>query len=79
MERIIVQVEDDLLAELDAVGAEEAVSRAALVRRAIALLLAERRRRRELDAVVASYRDEPPEDLVASADARRRAWPDYVH
>lgn len=76
MERIIVQVDDADLAELDAVGEEEALSRSALVRRAIALLLAERRRQRELDAVIASYRKEPPEDLVASAELRRRAWPD---
>lgn len=76
MERIIVQVEAGVVAELDALATDEAVSRAALVRHAIALLLAERRRRRELDAVISSYRAHPPEELVAPRHAQQRAWPD---
>lgn len=76
MERIIVQIEQAALAELDAVATDEASSRAALVREAIARFLAERRRSRELQAAVLAYREEPPDDLVADRDHLQRGWSD---
>lgn len=76
MQRIIVQVEPQELDELDDVAAQESTSRSALIRDAIALYLAERRRAQEFAAVVSSYRQEPAENLVAGPDAVRRAWPD---
>ncbi|MBI4730221.1 MAG: ribbon-helix-helix protein, CopG family [Acidobacteria bacterium] len=76
MKRIIIQVEDDTLAELDEAAREEAESRARFVRRAIEAALAERCRHRELQRVVRSFRRRPPGDLTASKAAVRRAWPD---
>lgn len=76
MKRIIIQVEDETLAELDEAAREEAESRASFARRAIEAALAERRRRRELQQVVDSFRSRPPEDLTPSKPAVRRAWPD---
>ncbi len=76
MKRIIIQVEDDTLTELDEAAREEAESRASFARRAIEGALAERRRRRELEQVVQSFRRRPPEDLTGSKQAVRRAWPD---
>lgn len=76
MKRIIIQVEDDTLAELDEAADEEAESRASFARRAIESALDERRRRRELQRVVESFRKRPPEDLTTSKAAIRRAWPD---
>ena len=75
MERIIIQVEREELGELDEVAAEDATSRAAVVRQAIALFLGERRRSRELGDVVGSYEEQPPEDLLPAPEAQRRAWP----
>ncbi len=75
MKRIIIQVEEDTLAELDEAAREEAESRAGFARRAIEGALAERRRRRELEHVADSFRKRPPEDLTASKAAVRRAWP----
>lgn len=76
MKRIIIQVGDDTLAELDEAANEMAESRASFARRAIEAALAERHRRRELERVVDSFRRRPPEDLTASKAAVRRAWPD---
>lgn len=76
MKRIIIQVEDDTLAELDEAAHEGAESRASFARRAIEAALAERRRRRELQRVVDSFRRRSPEDLTSSKRAVRRAWPD---
>jgi hypothetical protein len=76
VKRIIIQVEDDTLVELDEAAHEGAESRASFARRAIEAALAERRRRRELQQVVDSFRRRPPEELTASKAAVRRAWPD---
>ena len=76
MKRIIIQIEDDTLAELDLAAHEGAESRARFARRAIETALAERRRQRELQRVVDSFRKRPPEDLIVSKPAIRRAWPD---
>lgn len=76
MRRIIIQVEEDTLAELDEAARDESESRAGFARRAIEAALAERRRRKELRYVVDSFRRRPPEDLTASKKAIRRAWPD---
>ncbi len=76
MKRIIIQVEEETLAELDRAADEEDESRARFARRAIEAALAERRRRRELQQVVDSFQTRPPEDLTASRGAIRRAWPD---
>ncbi len=76
MKRIIIQVDEAILEELDRAAQDEAESRAGFVRRALEAALAERRRRRELERVVDSFRRRPPEDLTASKRAIRRAWPD---
>ncbi|MGH2748483.1 MAG: hypothetical protein ACRDKB_11220 [Actinomycetota bacterium] len=76
MKRIIIQVDEETLAELDQAARDEAESRAGFARRAIEAALAERRRRKELGRVVDSFRRRPPEDLTASKKAIRRAWPD---
>lgn len=77
MSRIIIQMEEDLLDELDAAAREDQISRSAFVRDSIVLTLAERRRRRELQQVVDSYRQQPQEqDLVVPAASRRRIWPE---
>lgn len=76
MKRIIIQIADDTLAELDEAAHEEAESRASFARGAIEAALAERRRRSELQRVADSFRRRPAEDLAASKAAVRRAWPD---
>lgn len=76
VERIVVQVEDHEVADLDELARQERRSRSAIVREAIALLLAERRRRREFGQVIASYTAEPHEGLQSDPAAVRRAWPD---
>ena len=76
MKRIIIQIEDDTLAQLDEAAHEEAESRASFARRAIEAALTERLRRRELQRVIDSYRKRPSEDLTTSKAAIRRAWPD---
>ncbi len=76
MNRIIVQLDDDLLSSLDRAAEADGVSRAAEVREAISWAMAERRRRAELDAVVSSYRDRPPEDLTLPPEFVQAAWPD---
>jgi metal-responsive CopG/Arc/MetJ family transcriptional regulator len=77
MNRIIIQIEDAALEELDSAAEEERVSRAAFVREAIVMALAERRRRRELQEIVDSYTRDPQEkDLLIPKDALRRAWPE---
>jgi hypothetical protein len=76
MKRIIIQVDEATLKELDEAAQDEAESRAGFARRAIETALGERRRRKELGRVVDSFRRRPPEDLTASKKAIRRAWPD---
>jgi hypothetical protein len=75
MKRIIIQMDEHSLSQLDDAAREESESRAAFARRAIQAALAERRRRQELEQVVKSFRRRPPEDLTASKAAIRRAWP----
>lgn len=75
MQRIIVQLDEHDLAELDEAADQSATSRAALIRQAVAMFLGERRRGSEIARVVASYTDDPPEDLVPSSDHQHRAWP----
>ena len=76
MKRIIIQIDDEALAELDEAADEEEESRASFARRAIESALAERRRKRDLQRVVDSFRKKPPEEMTASKAALRRAWPD---
>jgi metal-responsive CopG/Arc/MetJ family transcriptional regulator len=75
--RIIIQIEDAALAELDDAASEERLSRAAFIREAVAMALAERRRRREIQEVIDSYTEHPQEkDLILPKEALRRAWPE---
>jgi len=76
MERIIVQMERDSLSELDRAASESHMSRAAFVRAAVEMVLAEGRRRKELQQVVDSYRASPPEDFSVSQELLRAAWPE---
>lgn len=77
MRRIMIQLDPATLAELDDAAREASLSRSALARRAIETALAERRRVRELQQVVDSFRRRPQEEeLLAPKPARRRAWPD---
>jgi pyruvate-formate lyase len=76
MERIIVQLESDSLAELDRAAGENNMSRAAFVRAAVDAVLAEGRRRKELKQVADSYRKSPPEDLTLSREALQAVWPE---
>ncbi len=75
MKRIMVQVPDDLLAELNRAAKETDVSRAAFARRAIELALAERRRGRDYRAIIRSFETTPDEDLTVSKARIRQAWP----
>lgn len=73
----MIQLDEATLAELDEVAREASLSRSALARQAIEGALAERRRRRELQRVVDSFRRMPQEkDVIAPKAASRRAWPD---
>lgn len=76
MRRFMVQLDEELLAALDSVADAENESRAALVRRAIEGLLAERRRREELQLVVDSFAAESQEDLTVPRRTVREVWPD---
>ena len=76
MQRIIVQLDDELLEALDRVAERDGASRSAEVRSAIVWALAERRRQEDLDAVVSSYRERPPEDLNVSLGSLSAAWPE---
>lgn len=76
MRRFMVQLDEELLAELDSVADAEKESRAALVRRAIEGLLAERRRREELQLVVDSFAAEAQEDVTVPRRTVREVWPD---
>lgn len=77
MKRIIVQLDDDALAELDEAADEDGASRAAVVRAALDGYLVERRRRRDLRRAVASFRRRPQDDdLIAPKRTVRGSWPD---
>jgi len=77
MNRIIIQIEDAALAELDDAVREEGRSRAAFIREAVVMALAERRRRREIQQVIDSYKAKPAEDdLFLPREAIRRACPE---
>lgn len=75
MKRIIIQLEEETLADLDEAAREVSESRAAYARRAIEVALGERLRSKELRLAADSFRKKPPEDLTASEAAIRRAWP----
>ena len=77
MERIMIQLDDSTLAELDEAARAESVSRSALAREAIEMALAERRRRVELAQVRESFEQRPQEDeLFAPRTALDKTWPD---
>jgi metal-responsive CopG/Arc/MetJ family transcriptional regulator len=76
MERIIVQIEPDSLSELDKAARESHMSRAAFVRAAVEAVLAEGRRRKELNQVVDSYRALPQEDFTVSKESFQSIWPE---
>ena len=75
VKRIIIQLDEETLSQLDEAAGEGSESRAGFVRHAIQLALAERRRRRELDRIVESFTTVPPEDLTPAKAAVRKAWP----
>ena len=74
--RIIIQIEDETLEQLDDAAGESGESRAGFIRRAIEEALAERAKRREFDRIAESFRRRPPDALTGSKASRRRAWPD---
>lgn len=76
MERIIVQIEPESLSELDRAARESHMSRAAFVRAAVEAVLAEGRRRKELQQVVDSYRSSPSEDFTISKESLQAIWPE---
>jgi predicted transcriptional regulator len=69
----LVQLTDELLAELDAEAARRGVSRSALLRDAVTAYLAEARGDAATDALVAGYRRVPPEtpDSWGNLEAER--------
>ena len=67
----IVQLSDELLAELDARRAREGRSRSELIREAIEAYLAEDRRAATDAAIVAGYTRTPPEENLGAAWAAR--------
>lgn len=75
MKRIIIQIPDGTLKELDE-AAKESGSRSSFVRQAIEAFLAERRRSRELQEVARSFQRQPQEDLTTPKSKVRRAWPE---
>lgn len=76
MKRVMVQLDEDVLAELDGAAEAEGESRAGLVRRAIEGFLGERQRSRELREVVDSFERREQEDLTVPKPTVREAWPD---
>lgn len=56
----MVQLSDDLVAQLDAEAARRGVSRSGLIREAVEDMLAQSSERAAVAALVASYRDRPP-------------------
>ncbi|MGH7698472.1 MAG: hypothetical protein ACRENV_07340 [Candidatus Dormibacteria bacterium] len=76
MQRIMIQIDEDVLALMDDAAATDGISRAALARQAITSALAERRRLRELQGVVDSYAAAPPEDLSLPGRTLQEAWPE---
>lgn len=71
-----MQMEPELLSELDRAARESHMSRAAFVRAAVEVVLAEGRRRNELKQVVDSYRLHPQEDFTVSKESLRSIWPE---
>ena len=71
-----MQLDGHQLARLDDLAGERGVSRAALVRDAVDLILAVDARDKEVAAIVRSYTEDPPEDLTADPATRRAAWSD---
>lgn len=77
MKRIIVQVDEATLSELDELADDRGASRSGVVRIALERFLAEIRRQRDLDRSIASFRRRPQDDeLVAPKRTIRKAWPD---
>lgn len=77
MKRIIIQLDEESLSELDEAAEQDGESRAALVRAALDGYLAQRKRRRDLRRTIESFRRRPQDDdLVAPKRAARAAWPD---
>ncbi|MFL5797565.1 MAG: CopG family ribbon-helix-helix protein [Actinomycetota bacterium] len=76
MERIVVQLDEGSLNELDEAAREASLSRSAVARQAIETALAERRRKIELQQVRDSFARQPQErQVVPPKAAQRRAWP----
>jgi metal-responsive CopG/Arc/MetJ family transcriptional regulator len=72
--RTLIDIPDDQIAELNKLAKTEKVSRAALVRRAIADLLKARRRPSD-DAIAASFGIRPDmEDGLAFQERLRSEW-----
>ena len=77
MKHIIVQIDEEFLSELDAVAEQDGESRSALMRSALERFLAERRRHRDLQRTIDSFRRKPQEgDLALPKRAVRASWPD---
>jgi len=70
--QVIVQLDDELVADLDRAASEEGVSRSELIRRAAAALLSVKKDKRLERQLVAAYR-RAPQDPVMIETARRLA------
>ena len=70
---VLVQLDDELVAELDALAQRVGVSRSALLRRgAVALLAADRLARADARLATA-YRDQPPDGALLESSRRLAA------
>jgi metal-responsive CopG/Arc/MetJ family transcriptional regulator len=77
MKRIIIQLDEDALVELDEAAEHDGESRSAVVRAALEDYLSERRRRRDLRRAIESFRRRPQDDdLIAPKRTARASWPD---
>ena len=74
--RVAVDISEDQLAELTALAKREGVSRASLVRRAVADLLALKRKASANDAIAAAFglRADMEEDGLAYQERLRSEW-----
>lgn len=69
----LVQLSDELLAQLDARVAREGRSRSELIREALGIYLADEREAEIDRQIVAAYTQQPPEELRAFAEANAAA------
>lgn len=75
MKRVIVQIRECDLEELDAMASAEGISRAAAVREAVERYLRDRRWAKATEDVIRSYAEDPPEDFGQSRAYLSKVWP----